>query len=232
MHGSAENLPKGRGRSPMNWSILEGRTSFITNLFRYDAGVDSGDVIGTIPFEITGADTAETCHFKNTMAMRCLIKKHLPELQKGILKTNKQLDNTPTYYPKRTPEDGLINWNRTSHEVQRFIRAVGRPFAGAFSFLKDRQVRIWRAEIFDSQFFDHENKPNGLIVEQFDSGKFIVKMKDALLIVHEYEGEVTVGESFHNSDKVLRNFPTNSKGFHDLEEAELTKWELQESSET
>ena len=38
MHGSAEHLPRGRGRSPMNWSLIEGRDRFYTSLFKYDAG--------------------------------------------------------------------------------------------------------------------------------------------------------------------------------------------------
>src|SRR5690349_13955899 len=47
MHGSSVNLPVGRGRSPMNWSIIEGRRMFYTNLFKYDPGVDSGDIVDT-----------------------------------------------------------------------------------------------------------------------------------------------------------------------------------------
>ena len=31
MHGSAANLPKGRGRSPMNWSLILGEKRFYTN---------------------------------------------------------------------------------------------------------------------------------------------------------------------------------------------------------
>src|SRR5688572_21829048 len=30
MHGSSERLPAGRGRSPLNWSIIQGRRSFLT----------------------------------------------------------------------------------------------------------------------------------------------------------------------------------------------------------
>ena len=45
MHGSSMNLPLGRGRSPMNWAIIEGRRQFYTCLFKYDPGVDSGDIL-------------------------------------------------------------------------------------------------------------------------------------------------------------------------------------------
>ena len=50
MHGSPMNLPKGRGRSPMNWSIIEGRNFFYTNLFKYKIGIDDGDVLDTYKF--------------------------------------------------------------------------------------------------------------------------------------------------------------------------------------
>ena len=83
MHGSSMDLPLGRGRSPMNWSIIEGRKYFYTNLFRYDSGVDSGDVLDTFKFDITHRDTAETMHFKNTLAMKYLIERNLDRLLSG-----------------------------------------------------------------------------------------------------------------------------------------------------
>ena len=46
MHGSAFGLPRGRGRSPMNWSIITGHNRFITSLFRYTPGMDDGDILG------------------------------------------------------------------------------------------------------------------------------------------------------------------------------------------
>ena len=45
MHGSAQDLPFGRGRSPMNWSLIEGRKWFYTNLFRYSSGIDNGEIV-------------------------------------------------------------------------------------------------------------------------------------------------------------------------------------------
>ena len=53
MHGSSMNLPLGRGRSPMNWSIIEGRKHYYANLFRYNAGADEGDILDCIKFNIT-----------------------------------------------------------------------------------------------------------------------------------------------------------------------------------
>lgn len=44
LHGSSEFLPKGRGRSPINWSIINGAKRFILHYFLLKPGVDDGDL--------------------------------------------------------------------------------------------------------------------------------------------------------------------------------------------
>ena len=83
MHGSADDLPLGRGRSPLNWSLIERRQLFYTNLFKYDPYVDSGEILDTFVFSINNTDTAETCHYKNTLAMARLIEVNYSSLVKG-----------------------------------------------------------------------------------------------------------------------------------------------------
>lgn len=73
MHGSARDLPFGKGRSPMNWAIIEGRRYFHTNLFKYKVGVDNGPIVDKRTFSINYFDSAETLHYKNTLAMCDLI---------------------------------------------------------------------------------------------------------------------------------------------------------------
>ncbi|NTV46282.1 MAG: hypothetical protein HGB11_07115, partial [Chlorobiales bacterium] len=145
MHGSADDLPLGRGRSPMNWSLIEGRNNFYTNLFRYDPGVDSGDILDTFVFSIQNGDTAETMHYKNVLAMKALIIRNLEKLFSGDFVLKKQRDITPTYYPKRTPEDSLIDWNQDVFRLEAFVRAVTRPFNGSYTYLNGDKITIFRA---------------------------------------------------------------------------------------
>ena len=226
MHGSSMDLPLGRGRSPMNWSIIEGRKYFYTNLFRYDSGVDSGDVLDTFKFDITHRDTAETMHFKNTLAMKYLIEKSLDRLLSGDFTLKKQKDIIPTYYPKRTPDDSLIDWNMGVYELERFIRAVTKPFNGAFSFLDDKVI-IYDAQVFDSSDYGYDEKDIGEIVVVFPNGKFLVKCYGGLLLVNDYHHEdlyyrkkedIKVGKIFNNKDKEISYFNRNKFGYYDLEE--------------
>lgn len=221
MHGSSEGLPKGRGRSPMNWSIIEGRKEFTTCLFKYDAGVDSGDIVDSYKFTINEFDTGETCHYKNSMAMKYLIRKNLDKLLKGEITLIKQPKLIPTFYPKRTPLDSLIDWEMNLNDLHRFIRAVTKPFNGAFTFNNGEKIIIWRAEKYDDNFFGYDSYSNGMVVEKFQSGKFIVKVKNGLLIVHEYEGEIFVGSILNNNNFKISVFKKNENGFYDLPEDEI-----------
>ena len=51
-HGSCGYLPFGRGRSPLNWSLLLGDKRFILNLFKYDQNADSPNIFQNMIFEI------------------------------------------------------------------------------------------------------------------------------------------------------------------------------------
>lgn len=219
MHGSSMNLPLGRGRSPMNWSIIEDRKIFYTNLFKYDPGVDSGDIVDTFKFQITDKDTGETMHYKNTLAMKYLVMSNIEKLMTNNFALRKQNENiTPSYYPKRSPSDSLIDWNQDVFYLERFIRAVTKPFNGAFTFIGDRKIIIWEAQVFDLQDFGYVDEPAGTVVEVFESGKFLVKCFGGLLLVTNYSGDIipNKGNQFGNSEMKIKYFERNVLGNHDL----------------
>lgn len=219
MHGSTDDLPIGRGRSPMNWALLERRQFFHTNLFRYDPGVDSGDILDTFTFSIQAADTAETMHYKNLLAMKLLIDRNLPQFGKGPLQLRRQRDTEPTYYPKRDPDDSLIDWRQDIFQIEAHARAVARPFNGAFTFLGDHRMTIWRCAIFETDLVDYgyRTRPAGEILEVFPSAKFLVRCRGGLLLVHEYEsaGEIRPGAVLQSPTDRIRTFPRNACGYFD-----------------
>ncbi len=204
MHGSSKPLPHGRGRSPLNWSLIQGKSGFYTHLFRYRAGVDDGDIAGVQTFDITPWDTCLTLHFKNTVAMVQLCAKLLPGLLSGTARLTPQPTEGATYYPKRAAEDGLIIWNGCTHDIYNLVRAVTTPFPGAFTFLNDdfdRKITIWHAVPFDAKLAWPRAVP-GQIVEVFYNGSFVVKTGDTTLLVTESEGH-----AFCDSD-VRKRFGT------------------------
>lgn len=190
MHGSSVPLPHGRGRSPLNWSLIQGKSIFYTHLFKYEPGVDNGPVVGVQIFDITPFDTCLTLHFKNTVAMIQLCAKYAPVLCTGIATLTPQPAEGASYYPKRTAEDGLLCWEDQTAQIYNLIRAVTEPFPGAFTFLDDdptRKVIIWRAIPFDTHLQWPGSVP-GQILEVFSGGEAVVKTGDSTLLVLRCEG--------------------------------------------
>ena len=193
MHGSPEPLPRGRGRSPLDWSILNGKTSFLTHLFRYDIGVDSGGIVDFQKFEINPWDDCESLHFKNRISMCRLLKKHLPNILTGKAKYNPQpTDIEPTYFPKRSPEDGLINWMEMDMMgLYNHVRCQTRPFPGAFSFLPGHHepFYFYRVVPFDGHLIFPDSRP-GTVVEVFHDSSFLVAVWDGSVRVIEYTSSI------------------------------------------
>lgn len=190
MHGSSRPLPHGRGRSPMNWALIQNKKIFYTYLFQYQPGVDNGPVVGVKKFDITPHDTCFTLHLKNTVSMVKLCTKYLPALLDGTVILTPQSQEGVSYFPKRNPEDGIIYWEDSTEAIHNLIRAVTKPFSGAFSYLDDnpnQRVFLWRAIPFDTHLTWEDAKP-GEIVEVFFDGTFVVQTGDSSLLVLESEG--------------------------------------------
>jgi methionyl-tRNA formyltransferase len=206
MHGSSDFLPNGRGRSPMNWCLIENKKRFITHLIRHDDGVDSGNIIDYQFFDINIWDDIESLHYKNTIAEINLLKRNLPRIMEENY-CGRQQEGEPEYeYPKRTPEHGIIDWSQGTMELYNFIRAQTHPFPGAFSYLisndQNSKVYFWNAQPFDEQL-DFEDFEIGQVTMKMYNGDFIVKTIDGSLLVRKYDIDKFVSiekGSFFSSD--------------------------------
>ena len=107
-HGSCGYLPYGRGRSPLNWSVINGDTRFILNLFQYDAKADSPNVFANEMFSINPHDTIRTLQYKNILVSKRLIGRLLQAWQEGAVKVNRQSKDFDGWYEKRTAADGRL----------------------------------------------------------------------------------------------------------------------------
>ena len=220
MHGSARNLPFGKGHSPLNWALIEGRKCFHTNLFKCQSGVDDGPIIDTCTFSINSNDTIETLHYKNTLSMCYLIQKNLKGLIVGTNNVSTQeITFGESFYPKRAPTDGIIDWRDDVVNIEQLIRAVTVPFYGAFSFIKGAEIIIIRSSIFytDTEQHPFKSASFGEILDVFPNNKFLVRCSGGVLLVHEYKGDTpSVGIKFDEHDGTLVRFKRNCFGFFDI----------------
>jgi methionyl-tRNA formyltransferase len=137
-------LPRGRGRAPVAWTILLGESAAVS-LFHLTDQPDAGDLIAQREVVVRPNDYAEDLIARTNGVLREVILELAPRIRSGDLPRVPQDFSKATYYPKRTPQDGLIDWSRATAEIDRLIRAAGRPYPGAFTFLQGRKVTVWRA---------------------------------------------------------------------------------------
>ena len=185
LHGSADMLPKGRGRSPMNWSLIEGKKRFLMHLFMIEDGVDDGDVIDVIDFDILEHDDIETLYYKYMMVYRDLLLANLPAILSGVYSVLPQI-GTPSYYPKRTAKDGEIDWEEMDvWDIYNFVRGQTRPYPGAFAVISGKMVRLWKVRPFDTRL-DYPNRAYGEVVDILDK-KLVVRCRGGLLLLDNWE---------------------------------------------
>nr|WP_286673949.1 MULTISPECIES: formyltransferase family protein [unclassified Clostridium] len=145
IHGSL--LPRYRGRTPHVWSIINGEEySGITSHF-IEESVDTGNIIEQKKITIENYETGYD-----------LLKKFEKEYPELLIQTIKKIDNNykgteqdednASYYGKRIPEMGYIDFLKDSNQIINFVRAQSYPYPGAYSYLKDgRKIIINKIKI-------------------------------------------------------------------------------------
>ena len=185
-HGNCGYLPFGRGRSPLNWSIILGDSRFNLNLFRYDEKADSPNVFATEMFSITSHDDIRTAQYKNMICSKNLIRKLLKAYEKGEIVIRTESKDFDSWYQKRTAEDGKIDFHGRTRDIYNLIRGVAAPFPGAYAMVSGKKLIIWEAHPFD-EMIDFSDYEPGEVIDVFD-GKPVVRTVDGSLLIERFEG--------------------------------------------
>ena len=130
MHGSL--LPKFRGRAPLNWAILEGERETGVTLHEMTEKPDAGRIVDQQAVPIGPDDTAVEVFHRMTDAAEAVLKRSLPALVAGTVQYKPNELARGSYYGRRRPEDGRIDWTKPAQEIHDLVRAVAPPFPGAF----------------------------------------------------------------------------------------------------
>ena len=143
-------LPKFRGRAPINWVLVEGETETGVTLHYMVEKADRGDIVAQRRISIAADDTALTLHRKAAQASRMLMREAYPLLAAGGAARIAQDSSLASYYGRRTPADGEIDWNRPAKRIYDLVRAVTHPYPGAFTWHQGRQLFVWWARVAES----------------------------------------------------------------------------------
>lgn len=169
------DLPRWRGRANVNWAIILGK-KFVGLTFHQAApDLDAGAIYAQFKIPIGTKDTVATIYQK----INNLVETKSPQVINQVIKGYKGKKQTgkATYCITRLPEDGLIDWNQTTAEIDRLIRSLTQPYPGAFTYFNNRKLIIWQAEI--------PKKPRN----------YVTRIPGRVSLIHPHGVEVLTGDS-------------------------------------
>lgn len=128
------DLPRGRGWSPMTWLVLEGKERIPVTLLNAGDAVDSGDIYMQLEIELTGSELVDELRAALTKATFSLCRNYVEEYPASAVKRVPQVGE-PTYYPRRRPEDSIIDVNQSLAAQFNLLRVVDNErYPGWFEY--------------------------------------------------------------------------------------------------
>jgi len=147
MHPTA--LPLGRGRAPIPWTLIKGLDRSGVTLFQLTLSPDAGPIVAQEQFDVDLHDDATTLYAKVRGLYVKVLLENVDAIVSGTAAERPQ-QGEATAWPRRDPEDGLIDWSRPGRELYDWIRALTHPYPGAFTALPDgRRLVVWKADLVE-----------------------------------------------------------------------------------
>ena len=200
IHGSL--LPKYRGRTPHVWAIINGETKAGITAHIIDSGCDTGKIIHQVEIPIEFEDTGAIMLEKYANEYYPIIKKVLSDAIENKLNVVEQNEENATYFGKRTPADGEIDWNWSKERINNWIRAQANPYPGAFTFYEEKKIIIDKVAYSDSDVGFDNVIENGTILQV--SPKLVIKTSNGALSLENIRGEKCIfglGKKMDNENR-------------------------------
>ena len=177
IHGSL--LPKYRGRTPHVWAIINNESETGITAHFIEEGCDEGDIVIQELIKIedhyTGADLLNV--FQNEYPK--IIKRILELINKNQIIRIPQDSQFATIFPKREPDDGLLNWNWQKERINNWVRALSYPYPGAYTYFNNEKIII--DEISFSNLGFDSSLENGTIIYINKNNLPVVKVQNGAI---------------------------------------------------
>lgn len=188
-HGRAINLhpsllPKYRGRAPVNWALINNEKTVGLTAHVIDEGMDTGNIAYQLGLEVAPDDTIGDVLEGLYPLYRRITRETVREIYKGTLSLTPQDHAAASTFPARKPADGLVDWTRPADDIHNLIRAVTRPYPGAFSYFQNcpEPVHFWKSQVSAGTA---QTAPPGTLLDRSDRG-LLVQSGDGAVLITDY----------------------------------------------
>lgn len=204
VHGSL--LPKLRGASPIQHSILNGDDETGITIMYMDEGMDTGDIITQSKTSIDINETSEELFYRLSLIGAKLLIDTIPDIIDGTITRVKQNEDEATSCSLITKEDGLIDWNNSASSIHNKIRAFS-SWPVSYSSYEGKIVKFYDSYVVDASSLNDiflDNAQPGTIVKAKKADFYILCGKGILGInkMQLEGGKVLEAKDFAHNYKV------------------------------
>jgi methionyl-tRNA formyltransferase len=181
-------LPKYRGPSPVQTTILNGDKDAGVTLMLMDQKMDHGDIVSQFEFSISEDITYKVLINKLANIGADLLIKKLPDWIDGKIKDKPQNHSKATFCKIIEKENGKIDWNKSAKEIERQIRAYA-IWPNTFTDFNGKKLKILEAS--PSTALGTSKNTNHKIGEVFltDNKELAVQTGKGALILKQVQPE-------------------------------------------
>lgn len=175
------SLPKYRGPSPVQYTLLNGDKKTHASAMLIEKGMDSGDILSQKEIEISEYDDFTSLSEKLSKLGGQTILESILNYDDLMEKRIKQDDQKATFTKKIAKEMGKIDFNQTKEEIINKIRAFVE-FPKAYFSYKEQNVKILKASPVEIEnpkisFVYKANKADKIIIGCKNGGIRIEKIQ-------------------------------------------------------
>jgi methionyl-tRNA formyltransferase len=142
-------LPRHRGATPIQATILEGDERTGVTLFEMDAGLDTGPIVDQVVWPLSGRETGPELEAEAARRAAALLAVSLGPWLGGERPAHPQPASGVTTTRPLTRDDGRLDPHRPAAQLERQVRAL-TPWPGTFVDTAAGRVAVLRAEVATS----------------------------------------------------------------------------------
>jgi methionyl-tRNA formyltransferase len=197
----ASLLPRHRGASPIQASILSGDKESGVTLMGMTSKMDAGPIYAQKASPIGKSETAGDLHERLAIVAKELLMEQADALFSGKAKGMPQDETKATRATLLDKDHGRVRWDRTAAEIDRHVRGM-TPWPGAFTFCPtDRSTT--RLIVCKGEVLDHPSPAMPGTVVAFTSG-IEVATRVGVYLIQEVKRS---GKRALHAVEFLRGFP-------------------------
>lgn len=177
-------LPKYRGRSAINWTLIKGETKTGITLFWVDEGIDTGPILLQKEVEVDPDDTTGTIYFNQLFPVGVeAIGEAVNLIKAGNPPRIVQDESKANYDAPCGDEHARIDWAKPAQEVYNLIRGCD-PQPGAHAIWQGKMVRFYDCRLRK----EATNAAPGQVVE-INEESFNIAVPGGVILAKKVRGD-------------------------------------------